>query len=223
MQILENISFSVESGEVLEILGPNGVGKTTLLRCMMGLLPWISGQSTLDGKSLREIPVKQLWSRISYVPQAKGLSFSYSALEMVLLGRSAHLRTLKQPQKDDFAIAEQAMQEVGIAHLKDKLCSKMSGGELQMLLIARALTTQGAEEWEETEFAPMFESCKPKLSGKKIVLFGSYDWGDGEWMRAWEETCRTDGAILACDSVICHETPDANADAACITLGKALV
>ncbi len=82
--------------------------------------------------------------------------------------------------------------------------------------------SMGAEVLEEDEFEPMFVSCEPKLENKKIALFGSYGWGDGEWMRDWEETCRKDGAVLACDCVICNETPDDEANAACIALGKAL-
>lgn len=68
----------------------------------------------------------------------------------------------------------------------------------------------------------MFNACEAKLGGKKIALFGSYGWGDGEWMRTWEETCLSDGAVLACDSVICNEAPDDEADDACLALGKAL-
>ncbi len=82
--------------------------------------------------------------------------------------------------------------------------------------------SMGAEVLEEDEFEPMFKSCEPKLSGKKIALFGSYGWGDGDWMRDWDETCRQDGAVMACDFVICNETPDDEAKAACIALGKAL-
>ena len=68
----------------------------------------------------------------------------------------------------------------------------------------------------------MFASCETGLSGKRIALFGSYGWGDGEWMRAWEETCKNDGAVLVCDSVICCEAPDDAAEAACKALGEAL-
>lgn len=81
----------------------------------------------------------------------------------------------------------------------------------------------GAEILEESEFAPMFEGCEAKLSGKRIALFGSYGWGDGEWMRNWEETCIADGAVMVCDFVICNEAPDDDAIAACKALGKALV
>ncbi len=89
--------------------------------------------------------------------------------------------------------------------------------------IAFGCPSMGAEELEESEFAPMFEACEEKLAGKKIALFGSYGWGDGEWMRNWEETCRDDGAVLACDFVICNEAPDDEAIIACKALGKALV
>ena len=80
----------------------------------------------------------------------------------------------------------------------------------------------GAEELEDTEFEPMFNDCRAKLSGKKIALFGSYGWGDGEWMQTWESSCKDDRAELACESVICTEEPDDEAKAACQALGKAL-
>ena len=74
--------------------------------------------------------------------------------------------------------------------------------------IAFGCPAMGAEVLEEDEFQPMFDSVKANLGGKKIALFGSYGWGDGEWMRNWEDTCKSDGAVLVCDSVICNESPD---------------
>ncbi len=138
--VLNDISFRVKTGEVMSVLGSNGVGKTTLLKCMMGFLKWNQGQSFVDGTPLGEISSKELWKRIAYVPQAKGSAFAYTALDMVVLGRSAHIGTFRQPKKEDMEIALGAMEEIGILHLKDKMCTKMSGGELQMVLIARALT-----------------------------------------------------------------------------------
>lgn len=88
--------------------------------------------------------------------------------------------------------------------------------------IAFGCPSMGAEELEESEFLSMFSSCEAKLQGKKIALFGSYGWGDGEWMRKWEETCISDGAVLACDSVICNEAPDDDAIASCKALGASL-
>ena len=88
--------------------------------------------------------------------------------------------------------------------------------------IAFGCPSMGSEELEESEFLPMFSACEAKLEGKKVGLFGSYGWGDGEWMRKWEETCISDGAVLACDSVICNEAPDDDALASCKALGAAL-
>lgn len=89
--------------------------------------------------------------------------------------------------------------------------------------IAFGCPSMGSEELEDSEFAPMFDSCKDELPGKKIALFGSYGWGDGEWMRNWDEECRALGAVIACDFVICCEAPDDDAVAACRALGEALV
>ncbi len=88
--------------------------------------------------------------------------------------------------------------------------------------IAFGCPAMGAEVLEEDEFEPMFTACQPKLRDKRIALFGSYGWGDGEWMRNWEETCQEIGAVLACDSVICEEAPDEETIDACRALGKAL-
>ena len=88
--------------------------------------------------------------------------------------------------------------------------------------IAFGCPSMGAEQLEDSEFEPMFNDCEPKLDGKKIALFGSYGWGDGEWMRTWEETCKDDGAVLACDFVICNDAPDDDALDECKALGSAL-
>ena len=88
--------------------------------------------------------------------------------------------------------------------------------------VAFGCPAMGAEELEDSEFDPLFQDCRGRLSGKKIALFGSYGWGDGEWMRTWEETCQADGAKLACESVICQETPDDEALEACRNLGATL-
>lgn len=89
--------------------------------------------------------------------------------------------------------------------------------------VAFGCPSMGVEQLEDSEFAPMFESCESKLAGKKIALFGSYGWGDGEWMRNWEDTCKSDGAVLVCNPVICNDAPDNETIAACKALGAALV
>lgn len=88
--------------------------------------------------------------------------------------------------------------------------------------VAFGCPAMGAEELEDGEFAPVFSACEPSLNGKSIALFGSYGWGDGEWMRNWEEECTAAGAQLVCESVICQDDPDASALSDCENLGNAL-
>ncbi len=137
--ILKDIDLTLEEGHILAILGPNGIGKTTLLKCMVGLLPWQSGRSLLYGKDIHKLKPKEVWNRISYIPQSHGFAFSYTGLEMVMLGRSAHMGLFQQPGREELELAEAMMERVGITHLAEKDCNRMSGGELQMVLIARAL------------------------------------------------------------------------------------
>ena len=140
--ILCDISLCAEAGEVVAILGPNGAGKTTLLKCMLGFLPWDKGTSRLDGKDIHSYRGSLLWRKISYVPQAKEYVLSYKTQDMVLLGRSPYLGNFSVPGKKDKEIAYHAMELAGITHLAGKSCSQISGGELQLVLIARALAAQ---------------------------------------------------------------------------------
>lgn len=114
--------------------------------------------------------------------------------------------------------AEAAGAEVS-SYTSAEFCAEMMN---QFDAVAFGCPSMGVEQLEEDEFEPMFNECETKLGGKKIGLFGSYGWGDGEWMRNWEETCRNDGAVLAADPVICNDAPDEDAEAACEALGKAL-
>lgn len=140
--LLQDVSFLAEAGEIMAILGPNGVGKTTLIKCLLGFLPWQSGYTSLEGKNIKEYRGRSLWQKISYVPQARKPAFSYTTQDMVLLGRSAYLGDFSMPGKADREIAEHAMELAGIRHLYGKSCDRLSGGELQLVLIARALAAQ---------------------------------------------------------------------------------
>ena len=140
--VLMDITFSAQPGEVVAILGPNGAGKTTLLKCILGFLPWESGYTSLEGKKIREWKRNDLWKYISYVPQAREPAFSYRTEDMILLGRSPYLGNFSVPGKKDLEIVEQVMETAGISHLAGKNCSEISGGELQLVLIARALAAQ---------------------------------------------------------------------------------
>lgn len=141
-QILKDVNIELEAGEILAILGPNGAGKTTLLRCMMDMLRWDSGKSLLEGEDIRHIPASKLWRRMAYVPQARSAAASYTAFQTVLLGRSSRIAAFSIPGAEDIQAAEDAMKRLGIMHLSDKPCHSISGGELQMVLIARAIAAE---------------------------------------------------------------------------------
>ena len=114
--------------------------------------------------------------------------------------------------------AKEAGAEVDVIYVSDFSADKMDDYDA----IAFGCPSMGAEQLEESEFEPVFLACEPKLNGKKIALFGSYGWGDGEWMRTWEEDCGTAGINRVADSVICCEAPDDEALAACRALGRKL-
>ena len=141
-QILKDINIEVEPGEILAVLGPNGSGKTTMLRCMMDMLHWQSGRSLLDGEDIRGIPASTLWKKMAYVPQAGTAATSYTAFQTVLIGRSSRIGAFSSPTEEDMKVTERVMERLSISHLADKPCHAISGGELQMVLIARAMAAE---------------------------------------------------------------------------------
>ena len=114
--------------------------------------------------------------------------------------------------------AKSAGAEVTLANVNDFDSSSVTDFDG----IAFGCPAMGAEVLEDSEFEPVFNECESALNGKSIALFGSYGWGDGEWMRTWEETCNSAGAVLAAESVICNDAPDDEATANCNALGAAL-
>jgi len=142
--VLRNISVSFAPGEIVSLLGPNGSGKTTLLKLLLGLYRPQSGQVLLEGREVFSIPPKQLARRIAYVPQMHRLSFGYRVLDVVLMGRMPHKPFFFRYGEMDHQAALGALERLSIAHLKDRPYTEVSGGERQLILIARALV-QGAD------------------------------------------------------------------------------
>lgn len=140
-EVLKDVSFHLEEQKIMTILGPNGVGKTTLLKCIMGFLQWDSGGTMISGKGLTEYSDKELWRKISYVPQAKQSVFSYGVLEMVVMGLDKENGFFYSPKKEHFERADEMLKELGIGRLADRYCSELSGGELQMVMLARAMVS----------------------------------------------------------------------------------
>lgn len=141
-EVLKDISFSAEDGQFLSVLGPNGVGKSTLFRCMLGLLPPAKGGTRIDGKAIFDMGAAQLARHIAYIPQSHSPVFNFSVFDMVLMGTTAQTGTFSSPGKVQKRQAEAALDRLGIAYLKNRGYGNISGGERQLALIARAIAQQ---------------------------------------------------------------------------------
>jgi len=137
-----DVSFTLQAGEVMCVLGPNGGGKTTLFRTLLGLLEPHAGSIRLDSSSLTTLSRAEIARRVGYVPQGHAGYFAFTVREFVLMGRTAHLGVFSVPGKQDRQVAERALESLGIAHLADKPVTEISGGERQLALVARALAQE---------------------------------------------------------------------------------
>lgn len=141
-RVLEDVSFSLEQGQFLSVLGPNGVGKSTLFRCILGRLDGYGGTIVSGGDDLRNMPRREAARRMAYIPQIHTPTFSYTVLDTVLMGTARQLSPFSQPGKAQLEQAMAALERVGAAHLFKRDFSRLSGGEQQLVLLARALAQQ---------------------------------------------------------------------------------
>jgi len=137
-----DVSFSLGDGEVMCVLGPNGGGKTTLFRTVLGLLAKHSGSITVDGQSIETLSRSEIAKLIGYVPQGHTGYFAYTVRDFVLMGRTAHMGIFSTPSKKDFEVAERVLASLGMAHLAGRPITEVSGGERQLALVARALAQE---------------------------------------------------------------------------------
>lgn len=137
--IVKDISLTLGPGEILCILGPNGVGKTTLFKSILGFLKLHNGQVLLGKEDIRNWSRKDFAKAIAYVPQGHVPPFPYKVREVVVMGRTAHLGLFSSPGEKDYKMADEILDSLSIGHLKDKVYTEISGGERQLVLIARAL------------------------------------------------------------------------------------
>jgi iron complex transport system ATP-binding protein len=140
--ILKHVGLELHTGQTICILGRNGAGKTTLFKSMLGILPLLEGEILLDGKNIGAWSRKRYARRVAYVPQARSLPFPFTVSDVVLFGRTAHLGLFASPGRKDRMVAGECMEKLHIAHLKDRIFTQLSGGEQQMVIIARALAQQ---------------------------------------------------------------------------------
>ena len=137
--LVEGLSFQIDPGQVVCLLGPNGVGKTTFFRTVQGFLPPVHGQVLLDNRPLSQIPRRELARYIAYVPQARGQAFSYTVYDMILMGRASFISSFSAPGKRDHDVCKEVINQLGLEHLSSRLYTQISGGEQQLVLIARAM------------------------------------------------------------------------------------
>jgi iron complex transport system ATP-binding protein len=140
--VLRTLSLEVQKGDITAILGPNGIGKTTLLHLILGWINADSGLIYLDNKKQQQYSRREMGRLIGLVPQDEHITFEYSLLEYVLLGRAPHLHSLESPGQKDYEIAMNALGKVGLSDLSDRPVTHLSGGEKQLVLVARSLAQE---------------------------------------------------------------------------------
>ncbi|MCX8094662.1 MAG: ABC transporter ATP-binding protein [Caldisericia bacterium] len=141
-EIFDKFSFEIENGEILTILGPNGSGKTTLLKLIQKILLPKGGNIIISGKDINELSYKDLSKEISYVPQIHTPAFPYTVFDFVLMGRNPYIGNYSVPREIDKEVVEKSLKDLGIFHLKDRPYINLSGGELRLVLIARAIAQE---------------------------------------------------------------------------------
>ena len=140
--IWENVNFEIKTNQLICLLGANGVGKTTFLKTMLGILKPITGEISIDSQKLSEIPIRKTYRKMAYVPQAHNPPFSFEVIDVVLMGRAAYIENFASPTKKDKAVALEALKQINILHLANEDYTKLSGGQKQLVLIARSLAQQ---------------------------------------------------------------------------------
>ena len=137
--VLRNISFSADSGQIIALLGSNGVGKSTLFRCLLGFLKIQSGQILLNKQNIDSFSQSELSKEIAYIPQSYSPTFNYTVEDSVLMGLTGQLRITENPGSSQLQLVHKTLQDLGIEHLAKRGSRQISGGERQLMLLARAL------------------------------------------------------------------------------------
>jgi iron complex transport system ATP-binding protein len=141
-KILVDINITIYKRQLITLLGPNGAGKSSLLNCIVGLLRPQKGMVMLNGQNINNLSRKIIAQSVAYVPQKSEVSFDYSVIEFVVMGRTAHMGVFSTPSNEDYRIAENALERLGIKELQMRPISDLSGGEQQKACIARAIAQE---------------------------------------------------------------------------------
>lgn len=202
--VLRGVCLEAKKGELLSLLGPNGVGKSTLFRCILGLLDGYSGDAYLEGDNTRHLSARELARRIAYIPQSHYPSFNFSVFDMVLMGTTAQVGTFSTPNKKHMEAVDAVLDRLGLLPLKDRGYMQISGGERQLVLIARALVQEATvlimdEPTSNLDYGnqlKVMEEMK-KLAGEGYCILESTHHPEQAFLYADRLVCMKDGAIIA--------------------------
>lgn len=202
--MLKDISFKAEPGELVAILGPNGVGKSTLFRCMLGLLKNYKGDTLIKGCSAKKLQADELAREVAYIPQHHYPSFNFSVLDMVLMGTTSQVSHSSSPGREQIATAERALEKLNISHLKEKSYTHISGGEQQLVLVARAMAQKAKilimdEPSSNLDFGNQFRimSKVKSLTADGYTIIESLHNPDQAYMYADRIIAMKDGRIIS--------------------------
>lgn len=193
--ILKDVSLTLRQGEIVCILGPNGIGKTTVFRSVLGFLKLLEGEVLLDGVPRDRIRARDFAKCVGYVPQSHEPPFPYSVPDVVVMGRAAHLRPFEAPGLEEYRIVDQVLNMLEISYLREKTYTRISGGERQMVLIARALA-------QNSGLLVMDEPTANLDFGNQIHVLQSIKKLTASGLGVLMTTHNPDHAFLCCDRVI---------------------
>ena len=204
----EAVTFALAAGETLAILGANGAGKTTLLRTLLGLLPPLAGSVAIDGRPVASLAPAARASRIAYVPQHHVPAYAFSVTDAVLMGRAGRVGTFARPGRNDYAAAADALATLGIGALAARPVTELSGGERQLVMIARALAQQASiivldEPTASLDFGNRVRVLREldRLRARGLTLLFSTHEPDQALVHADRALLLADGKPLALDVV----------------------
>ena len=138
-RILKDVNFNADRGSLAALIGPNGAGKSTLFRCILKFLSGYEGKVMLDGQDMKDMSRPEIARKIAYIPQTSIPVFNYAVIDIVLMGMTSGLRLLETPKKEHIRRAEEVLEGLGVLHLRDRGFGRISGGERQLVLLARAI------------------------------------------------------------------------------------